>query len=122
VEGWRGAEAVGREPPSARRGEGATGAEPVAEPVAKEAGAVGAVAVVLGSVAAWWRTESLCESDGGGKAAALEPAPPPPARPNWCSFLTGNCGETPRGSPEPVMARLSFAWLGLGFGFGFKLE
>ena len=92
----------------------------MSEPVAKEAGAARAVVVVSGSVASWWRMESLCESDGGGTAAASEPAPPPPPRPNWCSFLTGNCEETPRGSPEPVMARLSFAWLRLGFGFGLR--
>ena len=102
--------------------EGWGGTEAVSEPVAKEAAAAGAVVVVSGSVASWWRTEGLCESDGGGTAAGLEPSPPPPPRPNWCWFIMGNCGETPRGSPEPVMARLSFAWLGLGFGLRLRLE
>eukprot|EP00964_Phaeocystis_antarctica_P137461 scaffold102018_cov48-Phaeocystis_antarctica.AAC.2 len=79
--------------------------------------------------------ERRCESDGGGTAAALAlcgvaaPAPPPPPPPPLCallpppppppySFLTGNCEETPRGSPMPVMARLSCAWSGLGLGSG----
>ena len=83
------------------------------------------VAVAVGMVAAWRWKERRCESDGGGTAALLAlcgtaappprvpPRPPPPPlcelAPPLCSFLTGNCEETPCGSAMPLMARLSCA-------------